>query len=673
MIIATAGHIDHGKTTLVKALTGVDTDRLPEEKARGISIDIGFAYWKTPDALIGFVDVPGHERFIRNMLAGVSGIDYIMLIVAADDGVMPQTIEHLNIVNLLNVSHGVAVITKCDRVAPERVAEVVAGVKALLADTKLAAIPVMPASAISGEGIEMLRGELSTAAKAHQQREHAGRHLRYTVDRVFTKAGSGTVVTGTVVTGAVAVGDHLMLSPGGIEVRVRGMQKQSSGAQQAAAGERCAINLSGVELAQVSRGDWLVAPAVHAPTKRIDARLQVLASEAQALKHWTPVHMHLGTADVTARVSIRRGAVIAPGESAMVQLILDQPLAALHGDRFIVRDQSATRTLGGGTIIDPYAPATRRNTAARAAQLAALEHDDPAQALAALLACSPAGVDLAQFERTFNLKPERVDALIGALDTNIIGKEQRVALPQAAVEKIKQAVVEALVKFHRDSPQATGAEIDALHKTHAPALSAETFSALLRVLADEKKLEVAGSHARLPQHIATDNPADQKMWQAVRPVMESAGFNVPPLRELAPLTNLKELILKDFLHRKAKTNEVIRVTPERFYPRATLAQLAACAVDVAQNAPGNQFTAALYRDRIGVGRGLAIEILECLDRLGITQRIGDGRKMRRDFVPILGAAVAPPAPPKQAAAPAQNKPAAPSAQRRPNPRPIKRY
>jgi selenocysteine-specific translation elongation factor len=236
-----------------------------------------------------------------------------MLIVAADDGVMPQTIEHLNIVNLLNVSHGVAVITKCDRVAPERVAEVVAGVKALLADTKLAAIPVMPASAISGEGIETLRGELSTAAKAHQQREHAGRHLRYTVDRVFTKAGSGTVVTGTVVTGAVAVGDHLMLSPGGIEVRVRGMQKQSSGAQQAAAGERCAINLSGVELAQVSRGDWLVAPAVHAPTKRIDARLQVLASEAQPLKHWTPVHLHLGTTDVTGRIAIRRGAVIAPG------------------------------------------------------------------------------------------------------------------------------------------------------------------------------------------------------------------------------------------------------------------------------------------------------------------------------------------------------------------------
>ena len=315
MIIATAGHIDHGKTTLVKALTGVDTDRLPEEKARGISIDIGFAYWKTPDALIGFVDVPGHERFIRNMLAGVSGIDYVMLIVAADDGVMPQTVEHLNIVNLLNVAHGVAVITKCDRVAPERVAEVVAGVKTLLADTRLAGIPVMPASAISGDGIEALRNELSAAAKAHQAREHAGRHFRYTIDRVFTKAGSGTVVTGTVVTGSVAVGDHLTLSPGGIEARVRGMQKQGGAAQQAAAGERCAINLSGVDLAQVSRGDWLVAPAIHAPTNRIDVRLQVLAGEALPLKHWTPVHLHLGTADVTARVAIRRGAVIEIGRA----------------------------------------------------------------------------------------------------------------------------------------------------------------------------------------------------------------------------------------------------------------------------------------------------------------------------------------------------------------------
>jgi len=226
VIIATAGHIDHGKTTLVKALTGVDTDRLPEEKKRGISIDLGFAYRKTDSGnVIGFVDVPGHERFVRNMLAGVCGIDYVMLIVAADDGVMPQTVEHLHIVDLLTIKHGIAVITKIDRVPAERVAEVAASVRTLLAPTALASIEVLPVSAISGDGIDKLRDMLANAAGEFGDREHAGRNLRYAIDRVFTIAGSGTVVTGTVFNGAVAVGDKLMLSPSGIEVRVRGIRK----------------------------------------------------------------------------------------------------------------------------------------------------------------------------------------------------------------------------------------------------------------------------------------------------------------------------------------------------------------------------------------------------------------------------------------------------------------
>ena len=670
MIVATAGHIDHGKTTLVKALTGVDTDRLPEEKARGISIDLGFAYWKTSRGdTVGFVDVPGHERFIRNMLAGVCGIDYVMLIVAADDGVMPQTIEHLHIVDLLHVTRGVAVITKTDRVSPERVAEVTAAVRARLAPTALASVPVLPVSATSGTGVPELRAELERAAQAHAQREFAGRHFRYAVDRAFTIAGSGTVVTGTVFNGAVAVGDKLVLSPGGIEVRVRALQKQSKPAQQATAGERCALNLTGIELDQVSRGDWVVAPAVHAPTQRVDVRLQVLTSEPQPLKHWTPVHLHLGTADVTARVAIKRGASVAPGTSAIVQLIADQPLAALQGDRFIIRDQSAARTIGGGAVVDPFAPASRRHTKARIAQIAALEHAEPRAAFDALLACSPAGVDLAQFERTFNLTAERIDPLVQNLGAVTVGKDPRIALPRATVDAIKQRVIEALTRFHRESPQALGVEIEAQRKALAPQLAAGSYVALLRELADAHKVEVTGSSLRLPQHVATANPADEKMWQAVKPVLDAAGFNVPPLRELAPLTTLKEAILKDFLHRKSRTNEVIRVTPERFYPRATLAQLAACAQDIAGKSPGNQFTAAQFRDRTGTGRGLAIEILECLDRLGITQRIGDARKMRKDFVPILGAATAPPAPVAKPAA----KPNPQPQQRTPLHKPRKSY
>ncbi len=646
MIVATAGHIDHGKTSLVKALTGVDTDRLPEEKARGISIDLGFAYWKTAAGdTIGFVDVPGHERFIRNMLAGVCGIDYVMLIVAADDGVMPQTVEHLHIVDLLNVARGVAVITKTDRVAPERVTEVIANVRSLLAPTRLASIPVMPVSVVSGDGIAALRGELAAAAQAHARSEHAGRHFRYAIDRAFTIAGSGTVVTGTVFNGAVAVGDKLMLSPSGVEVRVRSLQEHGHPAPRAVAGERCALNLSGADLAQIGRGDWLVAPALHAPTQRIDVRLQVLASEAQPLKHWTPVHLHLGTADVTARLAIRRGETVAPGASALVQLIADRPLAALHGDRFIVRDQSAARTIGGGSVVDPFAPATRRHTAARRAQLTALEHTVPDAALAALLACSPEGVDLTRFERAFNLTAERIDALTRGCGAAVIGKEQRVALPHAGVDAIKQRVLEALARFHRESPQALGAEIEAQRQSLAPELAATTFLALLRELADQHKIEVTGSRMRLPQHVATANPADDKMWQTIKPVLDAAGFNVPPLRELTVTTHLKDALLKDFMHRKSRTSELIRVGAERFYPRATLARLAAIAQAVAQAAPGGQFTAAQFRDASGIGRGLAIEILECLDRIGVTQRIGDARKMRKDFVPILGPATAPAAAP----------------------------
>lgn len=664
MIVATAGHIDHGKTTLVKALTGVDTDRLPEEKKRGISIDIGFAYRKTAAGdIIGFVDVPGHERFVRNMLAGVCGIDYVMLIVAADDGVMPQTVEHLHIVDLLTVRRGIAVITKTDRVPAERVAEVAASVRALLAPTALAGIDVLPASAISGEGVEQLRDALASAAREHGTREHAGRNLRYAIDRVFTIAGSGTVVTGTVFNGAVAIGDKLMLTPSGIEVRVRGIQKDGQAAQQASAGERCALNVTGADVAQIHRGDWVVAPAIHAPTQRLDVRLQLLAGETQPLKHWTPVHLHLGTADVTARIAIRRGASVAPGASAIVQVIADKPIAALNGDRFIIRDQSAMRTIGGGTVIDPFVASTRRNAQARAAHLAALENADPAAALAALLAGAPAGVDLTQFERAMNLTPDRAAQLTHKPEIAIVGKEQRVALPRTIVDGIKQSTVDALTRFHRESPQATGFEISTLRKQLAPALPAATFTALLRELGDEKKIEVTGSSARLPRHVATDNPADEKMWQALKPLLDNAGFNVPPLRELAPAANLKEAILKDFLHRKARTSEVIRVTPERFYPRATLAQLAAVAQVVTQTVPGGQFTAAQYRDATGVGRGLAIEILECLDRLGITQRIGDARKMRKDFVPILGAATAPP--PPAAKPPAATKPIPQPARRTP--------
>jgi len=638
MIVATAGHIDHGKTLLVKTLTGVDTDRLPEEKARGISIDLGFAYWPLANGdVIGFVDVPGHERFIRNMLAGVCGIDFALLVVAADDGVMPQTVEHLHILNLLDLRRGIAVITKIDRVAPERVERIKTDVAALLAPTRLSGIPVLPVSAITGDGIEALKQQLTAAAGAFAARMTEGQHFRLAIDRAFTVAGSGTVVTGTVFNGAVAAGDRLVVSPRGTPVRVRAIQMRGKPAERAQAGQRCALNLTGADLETVARGDWVLAEAIHAPTQRIDARVTLLASEPQALKHWTPLHLHLATADVTARISLPREAAMPPGGSAIAQLVLAKPVGALNGDRFILRDQSARRTLGGGVVVDPHARAVRRATPARQAELAALERGAPEAALAELLKDEARGADLVRFERTFNLKPERLSALYSAAGVAVLGKEHRVAITRERRERLREAVPAAVRDFHRAQPQAVGMDPAALHKQVAPHLPADALQTLLRELADERKIEIAANLVRQPGHDATSNPEDQRLWQLVLPALQQAGFAPSPVAELAAALKLKDAVLKDFLHRKSRSGEVMRVPPDRFYPRATLATLAATAQALARANP-NGFTAAQYRDATGIGRGLAIEILECLDSLGITQRVGDARRMRKDFVPILGAA-----------------------------------
>jgi selenocysteine-specific elongation factor len=648
MIVATAGHIDHGKTLLVKTLTGVDTDRLPEEKARGISIDLGFAYWPLADGgLIGFVDVPGHERFIHNMLAGVCGIDFALLAVAADDGVMPQTVEHLQILSLLGIRRGVVAITKIDRVDPARVGQVQTELHALLAGSSLAGIALLPVSAVTGAGIDALRRTLVAAAEGHAARYREGQHFRLAIDRAFTVAGSGTIVTGTVFNGEVRLGDRLVVSPRGVPVRVRGIQIRGNAAERAQAGDRCAMNLSGIDVDAVARGDWVLDEAIHAPTQRMDVRFTLLATERTALAHWTPVHLHLATADVMARVATRGSAAIAPGTQALAQLVIEAPIAALNGDRFILRDRSAGRTLGGGTVIDPLAQARRR---AAPAWLTALEQGTPEAALADLLKVPGLAVDCARFELVFNLSAARAASMYQSSDAAILGRAQRVAVARAHATAIRDTILARLGEFHRAQPQAPGIDIAALRKELAPWLTADAFSFLLRDLAEARKLEVHGSSVRLPGHDATSNSADEEMWRVVLPALLAGRFAAPTIAELARGLRLDEAKLRDFLHRKSRSGEVMRVAEDLFYPKATLATLAANAALVARSASKGLFSAAQYRDATGIGRTRVIKILEFFDTLGITQRIGDTRKMHKNFVPILG-----PAKPALAAAPAAGK------------------
>ena len=572
MIVATAGHIDHGKTTLVKALTGVDTDRLPQEQARGISIDIGFAYWRDPrGAVIGFVDVPGHERFVRNMLAGVCAIDYALLVVAADDGVMPQTREHLHILDLLGVRQGLVAITKADRADAARLREVEAQVHALLEGTTLAGARALPVSAATGDGLAALREALAQAARDVRRDASGGRRLRYAVDRSFTVAGSGTVVTGTVFDGSVKPGDRLLVSPAGIDVRVRGIQKDGARADRAEAGERCALNLAGLERAQVQRGDWVVDAALHAPTTRLDVDLRVLAGEAHALHHWTPVHLHLGTRDVTARVSLRRGACIEPGGKAFARLLTDQPVVALHGDRFILRDQSAQRTLGGGVVLDAFPAQRRLAPAVRERQLLAHAAGSPAAALQALVACTPAGIDAATFARNFNLDADAFGAVLARAGLVTLG-----AGPQQKV------------------------------------VTRERFEAL-----QPKK------PAPTPE-----NPEHARLWQLAQPLLARAGRGGLTVAQLAQDLRAKEPVLQHVLHDKAKAGLAVRVGDDRFYLRSTIDEFVAVARTVAQAAPQGRFTLARFRDDAGIGRALAAQVLEAMDRLGITQRVADARVLR---------------------------------------------
>ena len=384
MIIGTAGHIDHGKTALVRALTGIDTDRLKEEKTRGITIDLGFAYLTAPGGeVLGFVDVPGHEKFVHNMLAGAGGIDFALLVVAADDGVMPQTREHLAIVDLLGIDRGLIAITKVDLVADDRRDAVRAEITRALEGTGLAGSKIVAMSAVSGEGIEALRGRLFAQAQATERTPAQGR-FRLAIDRSFTLTGVGTVVTGTVLSGAIAVGDHVTVSPSGLSARVRSIHAQNREVERGQAGERCALNLAGEGIAKdlIHRGDVVLDPALHAPTDRIDARLRLLPSERKPIAQWTPVRLHHAAAEVGARVVLLGDVPIVPGEQGYVQLVLERPIAATAGDKFVLRDTSAQRTIGGGVLLDLRAPTRKRRTPERTAQLAAHAIREPERALA---------------------------------------------------------------------------------------------------------------------------------------------------------------------------------------------------------------------------------------------------------------------------------------------------
>lgn len=630
MIVATAGHVDHGKTLLLKGLTGVDTDRLPQEKQRGLSIDLGFAYSDLGQGYsLGFVDVPGHERFIRNMLAGVAGVDFALLVVAADDGPMPQTLEHLAILDLLGVRCGAVALSKIDRVTPERLEEVAHEVGALLENSSLAGAPVFPLSGLTGQGIDKLRVYLEDAARQMGERDAAG-NFRLAVDRSFTVTGAGVVVTGSVFSGRVAVGDQLILSPRGTRVRVRAIHSQNLPSQSGSAGQRCALNIAGPDLekSQISRGDWLVDGRVHAPTDRFDASLRVQGNETDALKHWTPAHLYLGAADVICRVAVLQDGVLLPGSSGLVQLVLDRPVGAVRGDRFILRDQSSRRTIAGGTVVDPFSPARGRARPRRITWLQAMSREKPDEALRQLLAQSPAGLDLDRFAQAWNLTTEETVNLFAALPLKRIDDDSRSwGIAPTHWQAYRQSLLTAVTDWHRQKPESLGPHEYELSRIVTVKVPALVLRRAIIDLIEDGNLARKGSIVHIPSHRPRPSTDDLKLWAKVEPLIIGGGLRPPLIRELAADLGMELRQLEGFLSRAAQSGWLIKVAGNRYFTPEVVLALASIAETLAAEAADGEFDPRSYRDRSGIGRNLTIEVLEFFDKAGLTRRTDQGRRI----------------------------------------------
>ena len=707
MMIGTAGHIDHGKTSLVRALTGTDTDRLPEEKKRGMSIELGYAFlapsndgpavgkgsvapaatagqtevvpaFGLPREPIAFIDVPGHEKLLHTMISGATGIDFALLLVAADDGVMPQTREHLAVLSLLGIDRGVVAITKIDRVDEARVQEVTQQVTALLADTPLAHAPIIPVSATRGDGVAELRQLLRTEAArldaAHGADGTADPHgsdspvraaaatepaettadttaalpaqagFRLAIDRVFSLDGVGTVATGTVHAGRVQVGDVLQQLPDGPkELRVRSLHAQNRSTDTAHAGQRCAINLAGVERDQLQRGHWLAQPGIASVSDRLDVELHLWHAEPRAIRSGTRVHVHLGTTASPAAVAVLDADTLAPGGTGLAQLVLPQPLAAWHGDRLILRDAAGQRIIGGGRVLDSRAPVRYRRTPQRLQLLQALQRSALRDRLAGLLETCEHGVDLRQWQQVFGL------ASVAAFDASLQTLPHRrlagdFIIGEPAWQHLRRTVLDTLAAYHQNATDEIGPDAARLRRLARLRMDDAHWRLLLDALMKEGSVAQSGAFVHLPEHGSQLAARDETLLQRLTPYLMEAGAQGAWVRDLAEHIGEPAANLRPAMARLARSGHLYQVVKDLYLDAATAARLAALVrqlalenkepvesdlaeVQQASN-PLPILTVARFRDASGLGRKRAVQMLEFFDRIGLCRRVGDTHVLR---------------------------------------------
>ncbi|CAB1370061.1 selenocysteine-specific translation elongation factor [Denitratisoma oestradiolicum] len=629
MIVATAGHVDHGKTSLVRQLTGVNTDRLEEEQRRGMTIALGFAYRKTAaGASIGFIDVPGHRRFINTMIAGIRGVDLGMLVVDAGEGVMPQTREHVRVMELLGVRDTLAVVTKTDRVSPEQLRAVSGAVGGLLPGAQ-----VFPVSSLTGEGMVDLQAELAARAERQQDQEARG-YFRLSVDRAFVLKGAGLIVTGTAMAGRVAVGDSLLLytvksGSEGIKVRVRSIHAQDEAASTGQSGQRCALNLVGdVEREDIQRGDMLADARCVAPGLRFDARLRLLDDLPFSLKHLQPVKLYLGARRLAARVYfLETDGPSSPAGMGLVQFVLQEPLQVCWGDRFLIQDDSESVILGGGRVLGPAAPQWHKRKPARLAWLAALDHDDPAAILGAWLEVGMGPVDLAAVQTALNLRDDELAALL-SLPTlagllRLRGDHGDWLLNAGDWNAQREQLFAQVADWHKEHPMDAGMpQALLLRGNPGPAFLA----AVLEALVQEKRLLLAGGRVSCAGYRATLPTAIQAGWERLQAYTVERGFHLPLLSEIERDLGLGTKVQGAVIATALKSGQLVQVSSKRLTLPSVLQGLA---VEIQHLAARQEiFSVIETKVHLGLGRDLTIEILEYFDSVKFTRREGNGRRLR---------------------------------------------
>ena len=627
LVVGTAGHIDHGKSSLVRAMTGIDPDRLKEEKERGITIELGFAHTVAGDTRIAFVDVPGHERFVRTMLAGVGGIDCVLLIVAADESVMPQTREHFDICSLLRIPRGIVVITKSDLADADMRALVRQDVAELVKGSFLEAAPVIEVSATTGDGLDRLRDAIASQV-AQVERRRVDGAARLPIDRAFSMKGFGTVVTGTLIAGRIGIDDQLVVEPGARTVKVRGVQVHGQPALEASAGQRAAINLGGVDVGDVSRGETLLTPGTLSVTRRVDAEIDLLRS-ARPLKHGARVRVHNGTSEVLGRVSIA-GAVneIEPGGSALVRLRLETPAVLTRGDRFIIRAYSPPITIGGGVVLDPAPtrPGIRTAEGRNSLERLRIGHDHGEAAVVAMTeAAGLAGIAQSSLLPRAGLSASQLPAVLDTLRTRGVTRVGDRLIAAAHLKRAADRLLALIAASHKADPMSDGLPREEAREKIFARVAPAVFERVVDDLKSAKAI-VGAERLALPSHKATVAGADDHVRAAIIDAYRSGGLKPPDAAAIEASLKAPRAIVDKVTALLLREKVLVKIDTIVFHG-AELQKLKEEVTALKESAPGGRATVdvAAFKDRYGISRKYAIPLLEYLDRERITRRTGDVR------------------------------------------------